>query len=381
MNKSPGHPIKILHVFRQMVRGGAEMRTLDLMRHIDRENYKFYFCALSGMPGEFDEEIRSLGGDVFYVKLDHTFIRRFKHLLRRNRFDVVHSHVHMFSGFLLRLAAKEQIPSRIAHFRNTNDGRGDSIRRRVQNRLMRRWIDKHATDILAVCEGAMVAAWGSNWQKDSRCRVIYNGIDIPLFEKQPSRIEILKDFNFPMDCTLYIHVGRFVHQKNQKRVVSIFKSIISNNRSARLLLVGRGGSEVEDSVRKNIIKLGLSGEVVFAGERSDVPRLLKASDLLIFPSIWEGLPGVVLESCAAGTPVLASDLPGTREIAAQLPDLVHLLPLDVSDVEWAATAEKIASGVTSCYRMESQSFFDFSECSFNIERCLMSLCNVWDRRS
>ena len=73
------------------------------------------------------------------------------------------------------------------------------------------------------------------------------------------------------------------------------------------------------------------------GVRHDVPQLLEASDVLLLPSIREGLPGVVLEACASGVPVLATDLPGVREIASRLP-LVRYLPLSADDAEWAAAA-------------------------------------------
>ena len=85
------------------------------------------------------------------------------------------------------------------------------------------------------------------------------------------------------------------------------------------------------------------------GVRDDVPQLLKTADVLLLPSIHEGLPGVVLEACASGTPVLASDLPGVREIASRLP-LVRYLPLTAADEEWAdsgaGTVERGASPAT-----------------------------------
>ena len=73
------------------------------------------------------------------------------------------------------------------------------------------------------------------------------------------------------------------------------------------------------SVREAVERRGLAAKVTFAGERADVPRLLKAFDVLLFPSKWEGLPGAVLESCAAGLPVVASDIPGVLEIGRHFP--------------------------------------------------------------
>jgi len=87
-------------------------------------------------------------------------------------------------------------------------------------------------------------------------------------------------------------------------------------------------------------RLGIAGRVIFAGIRSDAPRLLGAADLMIFPSLREGLPGAVLEAVAAGTPVLASDLPCILEISEHLVT-VECLPLSQPDEIWAESAIRI----------------------------------------
>jgi glycosyltransferase involved in cell wall biosynthesis len=112
---------------------------------------------------------------------------------------------------------------------------------------------------------------------------------------------------------------------------------------ARLLLVGRGGNAIEARTRQRCLQLEIADKVIFAGERSDVPRLLKAADLLLFPSLWEGLPGAILEACAAGTQTLASDLPGIREIKRIVPDMVTCLPVGVCNIDWATTAINICA--------------------------------------
>jgi glycosyltransferase involved in cell wall biosynthesis len=93
-------------------------------------------------------------------------------------------------------------------------------------------------------------------------------------------------------------------------------------------------------VRRAASAAGVADRLALVGEVDDVMPWLASADLMILPSAWEGLPCAVLEACAVGTPVLASDLPGTREIARHLP-LVHLLPLDADDEVWAAAAVRI----------------------------------------
>ena len=369
-------PIRILHVFGRMVHGGAETRTLDLLRYVDRRRYRFDFCALSGRPGPLDEQIRALGGRVHLLRLRMIgFAGRFRRLLSRHQYDAVHSHVHYPSGFLLRLAAGGGTPIRVCHFRNTHDGRGRGAGRRLLRRVLRRWIDRYSTDILAVSEAAMSGSWGPHWRSDPRCRVIYNGLEPSAFEVRADRRGVRRQFGFLEDAPLYIHVGRFARQKNHPRLLSIFAQVSRRQPTAGLLLVGGGDRQGERHVRRRIVELGLEGRVALGGVRNDVPRLLKAADAMIFPSLWEGLPGVVLEACAAGTPVLASDLPGIREIAARLAH-VRCLSLDAEDRAWARAAVQIAAEAESDAGRRT-AYRSFAASEFTVDRCAEATCRVW----
>jgi len=371
-------PINILHLFGRMDRGGAEMRTLELMRHVDRDRFRFSFCALSGESGDLDGEIRSLGGEVHMLRLGVIFGGKFRRLLRERRFDVVHSHVHYPSGYLLRLAAKEAVPVRITHFRITTDGRPAGLRRRVQVAILRRWIDRYSTDILAVSRGTMASAWRQDWQTDPRCRVVYNGIDLSRFQAPPDREGVCRELGLPPQDTLYIHVGRIEEQKNHLRLASVFAEIVRLDPATRLLIVGRGGNDLERELRSRLAELGVADRVVLAGLRSDVPRLLKAADAMIFPSRFEGLPGAVLEACAAGTPVLASDIDVHRETAGHLKS-VTTLPLEAPDTAWAGAAMRLASAARQDPARRRRAAEEFAGSVFSLERCVRANQDVWER--
>jgi glycosyltransferase involved in cell wall biosynthesis len=329
--------IKVLHVLGRMNRGGTEMRTLELMRNLDWKRYRFDFCCLSGLPGELDGEIRSLGGVVHLIPLGILFPSRFRKLLRNGGFHAVHSHVHWFSGYILRLAAKEGVPQRICQFASTWDGKRAHLLRRLRNRILKRWVELHATDIVGVSEGALNANLGPEWSHDARCRVIYRGIDVSQFRIRPDRTGIRAELGIPQDAVVVIHVGRMDPPKNHERLLCIFERFVRMVPGAYLLLIGAVRDPIESSVRRFAARRAISERVVFAGVRADVPRLLRASDLMIFPSLWEGLPGAVLEAVAAELPVLASDLPGINEIARYLPG-VRTMSLELPDEEWAAAA-------------------------------------------
>lgn len=357
-------PIRVLHVFGCMNRGGAELRTLDLYRNMDRKRLRFDFCVLSGRKGSLDSCIRELGGEVFYCDLGLGFGGRFRALLRDQRFDVVQSHVHYASGMILRHAAKENVPVRIAHFRSSSDG-GKGLARLVYRALMRRWIDHYATRILAVSEGAMSAVWGANWSRDPRCRVIYNGIDLSSFDGSDQCEEVRREFGFEVCAPVIIHVGRMDESKNHPKVIGVFCEALRRDPSLRLLMVGRGGNELEQAVKRQVENAKVEESVRFAGERNDVPRLVNAADLMLHPSLWEGLSGAVLEACAAGTPVLASDLGSMREIADRLPS-VQCISLDADEGEWAAAA---ANHLSAWRGRREESRRAFLNSVFEIHRC------------
>src|SRR5437773_551095 len=97
--------IRILNVSSRMDRGGAEMRTLELMRRLDRGRFQVEFCCTSGCEGEMAPEIRALGGQVHPLPLGLGFAGRFARLLREGRFDVVHANLLHTSGWMLQIAA------------------------------------------------------------------------------------------------------------------------------------------------------------------------------------------------------------------------------------------------------------------------------------
>jgi len=381
-----------------MARGGAEVRTVEIFRHLkghhDRHRYRFHFCCLSGLPGELDREINALGGQVHLLRQSRPgFPSRFRQLLRRERIDVVHSHLHYYSGYLLRLAAECGVPVRVAHFRSTKTDVVPRLGRKLLHRLirpcvaryandgtMRKWMDRYATDVLGVSRYVLENNWGINWSSDPRCRVVYDGIDVEPFNRPADRRGVRREFGLGDDATLLIHVGRMAEPKNHLRLISIFAELLRHRPASRLLLVGRTSageyaSAFEKQVRCRIAEQGISDRVVFAGERTDVPRLIKAADALLFPSLWEGLGDVVLEACAAGTPVLAADLPSIREIAGRLSG-VQYLSLGQPDSQWARATIRLADDRPS-ESTRAAALRLFASSVFTVRQCAEDLCRIW----
>jgi glycosyltransferase involved in cell wall biosynthesis len=323
----PYRPVRVLHVFGAMDRGGAETRTLEILRRLDASRYAFDFCVLSGTPGAYAAEIEARGGCIVRCALrphPARFIARFVRVLRRSRYDVVHSHVHHFSGVILAASRLAGVPRRVAHIRSTDDGRPTTPLRRAYRVSMRRLIDATATTVIGVSEGAMEAFFGPRWRRDRRRTVVYNGVEPARFSSPGATVEVRREFGLPAGAPLLLHVGRFDPQKNHAALVALAEALVARRPDAVFILVGDG--VLRERIEREVAERGLGPRFRFAGLRDDVPRLLAAADLLICPSLWEGLPGVVLEAAAAGVPVVASELPGVVEIARRTPGIVTADP-------------------------------------------------------
>jgi glycosyltransferase involved in cell wall biosynthesis len=248
--------------------------------------------------------------------------------------------------------------------------------RRAQRHLLWNWIDQYATRILAVSEAAMSSAWKADWGSDPRCMVLYNGLNPRPFWAAYNRQEILREFGWPSETRLWIHVGNFREAKNHAKLVSIFSLLATADSRARLLLVGRADNSWAMSLRQRIENLGIQNKIVMCGVRSDVPRLLSAADGMIFPSLREGLPGAVLEACAAGVPVLASDLPGIIEIARHFPS-VECLPCDASDEHWAQRASLLPERRLRNAVAVETARTAFARSPFEIQTCVGLHGQIW----
>ena len=323
-------PLRLLHVFGAMDRGGAELRTVEIMRHVDPALVIHEFATLSGRAGSLAPTIRELGGEVLPCRLDAGFAPRFVSLLRARKIDIVHSHVFLASGMILALALLAGVPRRIAHFRSTSDGQTSTARRRLYRASMRRLIDGAATDILGVSAASLDEGWSPRWADDRRCRVIYNGVDPDRFATADGA-GVRGELGLPADARLVAQVRRFDPPKNHPFTATLMPHLPE----AHVVFVGRGGTALEAETRRRIASVGAIDRAHFVGERDDVGRWLAAADVSLLPSVIEGLPGAVLESLAVGTPVVASDLPGVRELAAQL-DGVTALGLGAGPAVWAA---------------------------------------------
>lgn len=298
-------PLRILHAVVNMNRGGAETLLMNLYRHTDRNKIQFDF--LTSKEGQFDEEILSLGGRIHRIpyidqKGYRSYVRELNRFFRTYaEYTVVHSHMDMMSGLVLRAAKKGNIPIRIAHSHNTRSEGGRAAR--LFKRYAAYYIPRTATHRFACSTDA--ADWLFPGQRQ-QVSILNNGIDPALFSYSPnSREAVRREWQVNDGTFVMGHVGRFNHQKNHELLLDIFKGVHDVVEDSLLVLAGDG--PLKEQMAQKAKDLGLERKVLFLGIRADVQQVMQGFDAFVFPSRHEGLPVTLIEAQASGLCCYVSD--------------------------------------------------------------------------
>lgn len=370
--------IRVLHVVGGMNRGGVETWLMHVLRNIDRERFVMDFLVHTREACLFDEEIVALGSRIIPCPAPHRSARYFMNFNKAIKvygpYDIIHSHVHHFSGFTLKLARMKGIPFRIAHSHNdTLNLQGSSqIARRMYYSVSRHLIVRHATHRLACSEKAFVALYGKNALKKANSEILYYGIDLTPFNEHCDSSAVRSELNIPEKSLVLGHVGSFTDQKNHVFLLEVFKELIHYEPNARLLLVGDGPNRPQ--IVEQAERLGIAEKVILLGVRSDVPRLMSgAMDVFVFPSHYEGLPVVLLEAQAAGIPSVFSDI--ISEEVCQVRPLMHRVSLSRSASEWATRVLAVLREDPKVDRLEALELMRAS--AFNIGQSVRRVEDVY----
>ena len=295
--------MRILQVVNDMHRAGLETMLMNYYRNIDRTKIQFDFLTHRPYKSDYDDEILSLGGRMYYAPrlYPQNYLQYFrwmdKFFKKHPEYRIMHSHIDSMSYLPLLAAKRANVPVRIAHSHNT------SIDRDLKyplKQLFRTQITKVANEYCACGEEAGQFLFGNRDFK-----VIPNAIETERFiYNEEVRKRVRKEMRFT-DEFVVGHVGRLSYQKNHEFLLEIFAELYTIYSGARLLLVGTG--EKEQELRNKVQKLGLEDVVIFLGNRNDVNELYQAMDVFVMPSFFEGIPVTGIEAQFSGLTCVFSD--------------------------------------------------------------------------
>jgi glycosyltransferase involved in cell wall biosynthesis len=299
--------LNVLQLIPTLDRSGAEKQMALLARTLPRERFRVEVAALTRL-GPLEEELKGAGVPVTLIgkrhKADPLALARLVRWMRERRFDVVHTWIFAANAYGRLAARRVGVPVVV-----TSEMAVDLWKGRTElaiDRRLARWTDRVVGNSLAVVEFYRKAG-----VPEDRLSMIYSGIED---EEHPpvDPAAVRAEFGFPPDAPLALFAGRLAAQKGVEDLLAALDLLQHVRPDLRTLIVGDGPlrGRLEDMARA----FQLGALVKFPGHRDDVPRLLAAADVLVLPSLYEGLPNVVLEAMRFRKPVVATSAPGTTEL-------------------------------------------------------------------
>lgn len=329
---------RVLCIISSMNAGGAETFLMKLYRNLDRTKYQMDFCVNRSEEGLYDAEIKALGGRIHVIPCKSAdlsgFKQRLKEIIIANDYKYVLRITSNAMGFLdLKIAKKAGAERCIARSSNSSDG--DDIKKKIVHWIGRVLYSRYVDVRIAPSDLAAKYTFGKRKYKKGQVTILHNALDVNKYKfDQKSRKEIREEFGVSEDTVVIGHIGRFAEQKNHMFLLQVFEEVIKKNKNAILFLVGNG--ELQAVVKNKALQMGIEKQIIFAGVRTDIPAILSAMDVLVLPSLYEGMPNVVIEAQATGLPCIIAD---TITKEADITGLVEYLPLGDA-VLWARNIEK-----------------------------------------
>ena len=315
---------KILYIIDTLEVGGAERSLLEIVRRLDRRRFKPVVCHVY-RGDTLQTEFEDAGTSVISLNVagKYDFLRagaRLTRVVRRERPSLLHTTLFR-ADQIGRFAGRCTNTPVVSSFVNTSY---EPVRL-VDNPHLSRW----KLGVLRRLD-AFTCRWVDRFHavsgavRDSNCRhlnitasrvkVIPRGRHLQQFEgpSDSSEQKVRHDLEVAEGSLLFLNVGRLIDQKGHRYLLEAMKRVAEVLPDARLAIAGEGWMrpELEQLTRR----LGVEATVALLGRRDDVPRLLAAADVFVFPSLFEGLPGALVEAMIAGKPIVASDIAEIREI-------------------------------------------------------------------
>jgi glycosyltransferase involved in cell wall biosynthesis len=387
------YPIRVLEVVFLMARGGVESYLMNVLRHIDTQKFQvdFLIHIMDDPLHPYVQELKSLGCRIIrcpdprkHLLTPWRYAKAFKKVLREyGPYDIVHSHAAPIDGAVLYLAREIGVPIRIVTCHNPpplnqlheHKAGLENLLRRLYHTLSRIWVTHFATMGLGVGTSTVEYMFGPKWSQDPRWQVLLCGIDLHPFQKVVDPISIKSELGIPKEAFVVGHVGRFYGQKNHHFLVEIAAEVIKREPSAYFLLIGDGPLRPE--IEQKVSQLNLTNHFVFAGSRSDVPCLmLGAIDAFLLPSLYEGLPLVLVEAQATGLLcIFTSSI--TRE--TDIVDfLIRRLELSEGAAKWAEVI--IQEKGKKSEESRKKAFYLVKNSPFNDEIAAYNLFNLYENQ-
>ena len=345
-------------------RGGQETTIMHHYRHIDRNQVQFDFLLTDqpSAPENFESEALEMGARIFRrpMRSKHPYqnAKALWTLLKAHP-EIQVVHIHNLSPLIAIdtwIAKRCHVPMRIAH------SRCETLDMPRYQKMFRPLLRATATNWFTCSKQAGISLFGKKALNDVRFQILPNARPIkPFLFDSEIRQKKRKELGIDNHTFAWINVGRLTEQKNQLFLLEVFAQSLNRHKEQILMIAGAG--DLLEKLQAKARALGIFDKVHFLGLRKDIAELLQAADLFLLPSLYEGLPGTVIEAQAAGLPCLIAD---TIAPESKITDLVQFLPIDKGYDPWTDTVagiQKIDASRVNMDAMITRAGYDIASAS------------------
>jgi glycosyltransferase EpsF len=327
---------RVLNVVFGMANGGTEAFILNTFNNIDRSRFLFDYLYFTKKNCPQDEYLKKLGANIYRVTEPNLvnklkFIYQIYRIIKLNKIKIVHAHVNEMNGIVCLGAFLGGAKVRISHMHFPYDYNNLNLFKKVYRRFQVRLIEIFSINIF-YCSLPTYESYKFKKLMSKKSLLVKNTINIKKYSTVPDESnKYYNDFSIPYNHKIIVNITRFDESKNQKFIVEIFETMLNFDKNLILLLGGDGTKKNE--IIEFVNEKNLNESVRFIGVRDDVHKILKITDLYIFPSKEEGFGIVVLEAQASGTNIICSTaVPIETDLKL---GLVHYLDLNLDKNTWA----------------------------------------------
>ena len=370
--------IKVLVVAATMNAGGLENQLMHLLRNADKEKFQIDFSSKVA-DSYYRKEIEALGAKYYVLpemnkKNIFSYFREMVKIMKAGKYDVVHSNELFHSGIVLLAAYFAGVKCRIAHSHSIYDlddiNAKKSTIRKIYSSIMR-WMILQFSNVQIGCSTAAGEfLFGEKAVKKDTYHLLFNSVDTKEYLENYDKEETGEFCE--EDWINVLHVGRVYEVKNQIFIAEIADEFKKRDKKIRILCAGKGNQEYMDKVQEVIKSKELQKYMKMLGVRKDISELLRKAKAFILPSLYEGMPLVLIEAQASGLHCVSADT-FSKEVDFGI-DAIEWLSLQAGAEKWA---DSIETAIEKGRKEKTEVLTAIEEKGFDSRIFTERLCNLY----
>lgn len=369
--------IKILEMIDKPFLGGGQINLLSLAKSLDKKNFDVSVCSQSGGP--FVDKVRENNIKHFPVcfrkQIDRRIVREIVSILKNNHFDILHTHGGI-AGLYGRWAAhKCGVPVVVHTLHGIHYLHYRNIILKYLYMLLERFFSKFTDAVIFVSDADRKKAERLELVPISKMVVVKNGIDFSESKTEVTATKKKEDIRLGISQPVVGTVARLHRQKGIPYFLKAALKICRVFTEAKIIIVGSG--PLKKKLRRMAQNLSLGDSVSFLGEREDGPQLISLYDVFVLPSLWEGLPYVLMEAAALAKPVVVTDVDGVSELVKNMETGILVPPGDPESLARAVIYllqnKEVASKFGENFKKDITSRYSLSRMVYETESLYLRL--------